>query len=283
MRRAAARASNIMPVPNYIYILFLIVFIVPPKTVAGLLNNETNLRILEKLKARPYYPRELAAEMELSESFLVRRLKAMEEYDIVAGRWETEGGRKVKRYYIKDVTMQLGKDGLEVKSVEAGAPAKFNLQKEALSIVSTFIIAILGFIGIVLSQPVLIVFACLLMAWQMVITASLYRHYHYKTLFTEILFIAISIFIFALDIAVVVHYSPITDSFLTSGLFLLAWCLVFFTVFMFWVRFSQEEKKEWTRDKRDFISSLASASTPVKLFYLLMVLRWRVNEYLGLV
>ena len=86
----------------------------PPKTIASLLNNESNLRILEKLKIKPYYPRELAAEMKLSEPFLVRRLKAMEEYDIVEGRWENEGGRKVKRYYVKDITMQLGKDGLKV-------------------------------------------------------------------------------------------------------------------------------------------------------------------------
>ena len=42
----------------------------------------------------------------------------MEEYDIVEGRWENEGSRKVKRYYIKDVTLQLGKEGLKVTSAE---------------------------------------------------------------------------------------------------------------------------------------------------------------------
>jgi predicted transcriptional regulator len=45
--------------------------------------------------------------MGVSEPFIVRRLKAMEEHDIVEGRWETEGSRKVKRYYVKDVTLQL--------------------------------------------------------------------------------------------------------------------------------------------------------------------------------
>ena len=36
---------------------------VPPKNIASILNNESNLRILEKLKERPFIPRELAAEM----------------------------------------------------------------------------------------------------------------------------------------------------------------------------------------------------------------------------
>ena len=54
--------------------------VVPSKNIAGILNNATNLRILEWLKEKPYYPRELAAEMKVSEQFVVRRLKAMEEY-----------------------------------------------------------------------------------------------------------------------------------------------------------------------------------------------------------
>jgi DNA-binding HxlR family transcriptional regulator len=62
---------------------------VPARDVARLLNNESNLKILDKLKTRPYYPRELAQEMELSEPFVVRRLKAMEAEDIVEGRWDT--------------------------------------------------------------------------------------------------------------------------------------------------------------------------------------------------
>ncbi len=74
------------------------------------------MRILGWLKAKPYYPRELAAAMNVSEQFIVRRLKAMEKHGIVEGKWENEGGHRVKRYYPKDITIQIGDEGLEVKS-----------------------------------------------------------------------------------------------------------------------------------------------------------------------
>jgi len=102
----------------------------PPKNIASVLNNESNLRILEKLKVCPHYPRELAAEMGVSEPFVVRRLKAMEEHGIVEGKWETEGSRKVKRYYVNDVTLQLGKGGLKVTTAEAPVKQEINIFKE---------------------------------------------------------------------------------------------------------------------------------------------------------
>ena len=89
---------------------------VPSKNIASILNNESNMRILGWLKTKPYYPRELAGKMNISEQFIVRRLKAMEEYGIVEGKWESEGGHRVKRYYPKDITMQIGDEGLEVMS-----------------------------------------------------------------------------------------------------------------------------------------------------------------------
>ena len=103
------------------------------KNIANVLNNESNLRILEKLKERPFYPRELAAEMGLSEPFIVRRLKSMEAYDIVEGRWENEGSRKVKRYYIKDVTLQLGKSGLKVSSAEMPKKQGVNFKNDMIA------------------------------------------------------------------------------------------------------------------------------------------------------
>ena len=88
----------------------------PSKNIASVLNNESNMRILGWLKTKPYYPRELAAAMNISEQFIVRRLKEMEEYGIVEGKWENEGGHRVKRYYPKDITLQIGNEGLEVTS-----------------------------------------------------------------------------------------------------------------------------------------------------------------------
>jgi DNA-binding transcriptional ArsR family regulator len=255
---------------------------VPPKSVAGVLNNESNLRILEKLKGRPYYPRELAAEMKLSEPFVVRRLKAMEEYDIVEGRWETEGGRKVKRYYVKDVTMQLGKGGLEVRSAEASKPVRLSLSQEVMKILNTYIVMILGFCGVLLNQPVIVIVVCLLMVWQMAIDIALYRHYHYRVLIAETILMAVSLVAFVYFVAAMVSYSPIAGPIESSGYFQLAWWISFFLAFIFWLRFSVEDAGNWTEDKRDFVSRLDDASVPVKLFYLFFVMRWKISEYFRL-
>jgi hypothetical protein len=249
----------------------------PPKSVAGLLNNESNLRILEKLKNRPYYPRELAAEMDLSESFLVRRLKAMEEFDIVEGRWETEGNRKVKRYYVKDVTMQLGKNGLEVKPAEATAPAGFNLKNEAIKLLVTFYVVIFAFFGFVINQPIIVIAACLLMAWQMAVDVALYRHYHHKTMITEALLLAATIVNF------VSIYVPISVSNNIANIINTAYLICFLLLIIFWIRFSTEEARDLTRDKRIFLSELDDASTPVKLFYLFFMIMWKVREYFELI
>jgi hypothetical protein len=59
--------------------------------------------------------------------------------------------------------------------------------------------------------------------------------------------------------------------------------MIFFILLIYHVRFSRIELVEVTKDKRDFIADLESAAVPVKLFYLLMALRWKINEYFGLV
>jgi DNA-binding transcriptional ArsR family regulator len=251
----------------------------PPKTVASILNNESNLKILEKLKRRPYYPKELAAEMKLSEPFIVRRLKALEEFDIIEGRWETEGSYRVKRYYVKDVTMQLGKDGLEVKSAEAQASTRFNLQKEVLGLLIAAPLVVLGLVGIVLNQPAITEAACLLLAWELVIDAAIYYHYRYKALVTEILLIIIGLGFFISNIMTMIN--PNSSSVL-SGYYGLAYGAIFVIVLILHVRFSMLESRDWARDKPKFISGLDNASILVKLFYLLFVLRWKISEYLGL-
>jgi DNA-binding HxlR family transcriptional regulator len=110
---------NIIPSGTYaknIYAIYYNTISVPSKNIASVLNNESNMRILGWLKAKPYYPRELAAAMDVSEQFIVRRLKAMEEHGIVEGKWENEGGHRVKRYYPQDIILQIGDEGLEVTS-----------------------------------------------------------------------------------------------------------------------------------------------------------------------
>ncbi len=110
---------SIIPSRTYakdIYAISYNTISVPSKNIASVLNNKSNMRILGWLKAKPYYPRELAAAMNVSEQFIVRSLKAMEEHGIVEGKWENESGHRVKRYYPKDITMQIGDEGLEVTS-----------------------------------------------------------------------------------------------------------------------------------------------------------------------
>lgn len=169
----------------------------PSKNIAGVLNNRSNLRILEELKTRPYYPRELAAEMKLSEPFVVRHLKAMEEHNIVEGRWETENGRKLKRYYVKDVKMQLGNDGLKVTSEEA--PAKdsdISLKKEAARLLIW--LPVLAFIvcGVIFDIRVIIAISLFLVAWQLAVDVALYRRYPYKVLVSATFLLLIALISF---------------------------------------------------------------------------------------
>lgn len=255
----------------------------PSKTIASILNNESNLRILEKLKVRPYYPRELAAAMNLSEPFIVRRLKAMEEYEIVEGKWETEGGRKVKRYYLKDITMQLGKNGLTVTSADVQVKSEISMEKEILKFLMMLPILLFAFCGVVFDIPVIIVISCLLFCWQLAVNLALYRHYPYKTLITSIILLAVGTT--SLITVISMHYIHIhlaTNSNTAIGLVFMVIGFAFFMTLIYHVRFSQVEAMEWKNDKRDFISSLDSSSAFVKLFYLPLVLRWKLSEYFGL-
>jgi DNA-binding transcriptional ArsR family regulator len=258
---------------------------VPSKNIASVLNNQSNLRILEKLKTRPYYPRELAAEMKLSEPFIVRRLKAMEEYGIVEGRWETENGRKVKRYYINDIKMQLGKDGLKVTSEEAPAKGSdISLQKEAARLLMW--LPVLAFIacGSIFNIPIIIAISVFLIAWQLAVDIALYRHYPYKTLISaSFLLLAALISFFGSMAMQYYHIDTLRQPRDDVGI---AWGVIgaaFFIGLIYHIRFNMIESKAFTDDKRDFIEVLDSASIPVKVFYLPLVARWKLSEYFNLV
>lgn len=260
----------------------------PPKNVAGVLNNETNLRILEKLKGRAYYPRELAAEMKISESFVVRRLKAMEECGIVEGRWESEGSRKVKRYYLMDVTMQLGKGGLEVTSGEAvpvSVPkSDISLRKEVLGLLVILPIILLALYGSITGQPVLIIAVGLLFVWQIADNLAFYRNYRYNTLVIGAFILALFILSQALTLAMIFfHVDYISQTHEDIGLIYAAWGIVFLGAFVYYVRFSQAEARDLAADKKDFIAGIDTASAPVKIFYVPLVFGWKIKEYFGLI
>jgi hypothetical protein len=257
---------------------------VPPKTIASLLNNESNLRILEKLKLKPYYPRELAAEMKLSEPFLVRRLKAMEEYDIVEGRWENEGGRKVKRYYVKDITMQLGKDGLKVTSFEAPVTGEVDMRKEAARFMLSLPVIIVAIYGFTSGNLTVLALLLSYFVWVTLINIALYREYRLKNHLTAIimLLIGITASLTTIGIRYVSFNLPDNIGELIAIIYAVI-VFVFIMSFIYHVRFSQIEARAMIRDKRELIASLDSASVPVKIFYLPTVIKWRIHEYFGLI
>ena len=254
------------------------------KNIAAVLNNESNLRILEKLKVKPFYPRELAGEMGLSEPFIVRRLKAMEEHDIVEGRWESENGRKVKRYYVKDIRMQLGKDGLKVTSAEATPGGKIDMKKEATRFFLRLPLILIIFYGVVSQNAVILSVTCLYCIWLIAMNAALYRNYPYKNIVTGIALLVAGLI--SMSTILVIRFIPIdllVDSSLPIGLFYAGIGFFFFMGMIYHIRFSMVEAGEMNADKRELIGSLGSASMAVKLFYMPMALRWKINEYFNLV
>ena len=256
----------------------------PPKNVAGLLNNESNLRILEKLKVKAYYPRELAAEMKLSESFIVRRLKAMEEFDIVEGRWESEGGRKVKRYYLKDVTMQLGKDGLKVTTgaapAKGGDGLKNGIVRFLIYLPALLVIFVGGFFHVAPIEAA--TFA--LFVWLIAIDATMYRQFHYKTFLAGGMLLAIAVVSGLIQLTLpYFHYDPSTQPSTLYGLIYAFIGLACLIDIVYFISFYQSEIRDMNLDKRGFVAGLHSKPLSAKLFYLPLVLRWQLNVYFGLV
>lgn len=253
----------------------------PPKNIASILNNESNLRILDKLKVKPYYPRELAAEMGLSEPFIVRRLKAMEEHDIVEGRWEAEGTRRVKRYYVKDVTLQLGKDGLKVTTTEMPVKKGIDIKKEMFGrLLKLPLLAVLVY-GLVFNVPVLIGILFVIVVWYLLINIAYYLAYRFVTSLLSIIIYAVGTFVVGgmlladyLTLAVPPEAAAVSTALLAAVLVL---------VLVYQSRYYQLECDGLFKGTSDLISSLDDAPIYKKLFYLPVVIKWKVNEYFGLV
>jgi DNA-binding transcriptional ArsR family regulator len=250
---------------------------VPARDVARLLNNESNLKILDRLKARPYYPRELAQEMELSEPFVVRRLKAMEAEDIVEGRWESEGSRKVKRYYLKDVKIEYGREGLKVSSEEMPAPpAKktIDLKKEMIGRLIKLPLMVVCLAGIVLNIPVILVAMLGLVLWYTLITAGFYRRYHYTSSLLSIPVYAFSTMMIGSilvgdAVQIVIPLSAIFGFF----------AIILVYIMLYQARYYQLELEEMLDTTGTFMEGLDNEPWHVRLFYLPMALKWKLAEY----
>lgn len=253
----------------------------PPKNIASILNNESNLRILEKLKVKPYYPRELAAEMGLSEPFIVRRLKAMEEHDIVEGRWEAEGTRRVKRYYVKDVTLQLGKDGLKVTTAEMPVKKGIDLKKEMLGrLLKLPLLAVLVY-GLIFNVPVLIGILFVIVVWYLLINIAYYLEYRFVTSLLSIVIYAAGTLVVG-GILLADYKAPAVPAEAAAiSTALLAAVLVLVLVYQ--SRYYQLEREDLFKCTGDLLSSLDDAPIYKKLFYLPVVIKWKINEYFGLV
>ena len=233
--------------------------------------------------------------MKISEQFIVRRLKVMEEYGIVEGKWEREGKYRVKRYYPKDITMQIGKDGLEVTSDNASemVPAEKKwkyLKKELISSLLMISWTPLILCGILLDSPILIAVPCIFLIWWATNNLVFYRSYKLKKLIVLIpaaLIAATLLMVRASIIYIVgknfyVHYSSLTMVIL---LFLIVFITLFINNCLNIYLYSTYRTKDanMIRSKREFISSIYPKPLYIRLFYLPIISTWKLNEIFNLV
>lgn len=252
------------------------------------------MRILGWLKAKPYYPRELAAAMNVSEPFIVRRLRAMEEHGIVEGKWENEGGHRVKRYYPKDITLQIGDEGLEVMSdydpkISPDKKWKY-IKKELINALLMFLWLPLVICGVLIDAPILIVIPAIFLIWWAINNIAFYQEYKPKSLNIFIpaaLLLAICL-LYRAFLVYTLGYSfkfPMTRIDIILMLFL----IVFFTLFInnfiiiFQYNSYQIQVENLARSKREFISNIQPAPLYIKVFYLPMIMAWKINEHFHLV
>ena len=124
--------------------------------------------------------------MKISEQFIVRRLKAMEEYGIVEGKWEREGNHRVKRYYPKDIKLQIGDEGLEVTSdydpkISPDKKWKY-IKKELINSLLMFLWLPLVLCGVLFDAPILIVIPSVFLIWWATNNIAFYQEYKPKQL-----------------------------------------------------------------------------------------------------
>jgi hypothetical protein len=208
----------------------------------------------------------------------------MEEFKIVEGRWETEkNGRKVKRYYVKDIKMELGKDGLKVTSGDKPERKTIDPGREAIRFLVSLPMIVFIASGFFFVQPVILAISCLLFLWQLTISVAMYRTYRYTSTLMAILLLIVGIVSTLTFIWLIVLHNtwPAQASDLGGAIY---FCIgvVFFYGLVKHIQFSQIEKKDMLNDNKELIENLDTSSIPVKIFYLPFVTRWRLKEYFGL-
>jgi len=288
---------NIIPSCTYakdIYAIYYNTISVPSRNIASVLNNESNMRILGWLKAKPYYPRELAATMNVSEPFIVRRLKAMEEHGIVEGKWENEGGHRVKRYYPKDITLQIGDEGLEVTpdhdpTISPDKKWKY-IKKELINALLMFLWLPLVLCGVLFDAPILIVIPAIFLIWWATNNIAFYQEYKPKSL--NILIPAALVLAICLLYRAFLVYTlgssfkfPMTRIDIIIMLFLIIFATLFINNFIMIFQYNsyQIQVKNLAKSKREFISSISPAPLHTKMFYLPIITTWKLKEYFDLV
>ncbi len=266
----------------------------PSKNIAGILNNESNLLILRWLKTKPYYPRELAGKMNISEQFIVRRLKAMEEYGIVEGKWESEGNHRVKRYYPKDITIQIGDEGLEVTSeydpkISPDKKWKY-IKKELINSLLMFLWLPLVLYGVLFDAPILIVIPSIFLIWWATNNIVFYQEYKPKSL-NILIPAALLLGILLLYRAFLVYTLgdsfkfPMTRIDIILMLFMIIFATLFINNFIIIFQYNsyQIQVKNLAKSKREFISSIYPKPLYIRLFYLPIISTWKLSEIFNLV
>jgi DNA-binding transcriptional ArsR family regulator len=253
---------------------------VPARNIASVLNNESNLSILEKLKIRPYYPRELAGEMGLSEPFIVRRLKAMEEHGIVEGKWETEGARRVKRYYIKDVNIKLGREGLEVTTNDVPPKKQINIKNEIIGTIIRLPLIILLLCGIFFNIPIIVAAVSIFFIWNAAIDFAFHKNFKLKTPLLSLI-VNLSMAVLLAAIAVQSLLAGTSQEILAVTMIVLL--IVALVAIVYRSRFYQMEVGELLEDMTDLLARIEKSPFYVKLFYLPTVVRWKASEYFDLI
>ena len=286
-------------IPSYscakdIYAISYNTISVPSKNIASVLNNESNMRILGWLKAKPYYPRELAAAMDVSEQFIVRRLKAMEEHGIVEGKWESEGGHRVKRYYPKDITLQIGDEGLEVTSdhdpkISPDKKWKF-IKKELINSLLMFLWLPLVICGVLFNAPILIVIPSVFLIWWATNNIAFYQEFKPKSLniFIPAALVLAICLLYRAFLVYTLGYSfkfPMTRIDIILTLFLIVFATLFINNFIVIFQYNsyRVQVESLTKSRREFMSSISPAPLHTKIFYLPMITTWKLKELLNLV
>ena len=247
------------------------------RDITRILNNESNLKILDKLKEKPFYPRELAAEMGLTEPFIVRRLKAMEEHDIVEGRWETANNRKVKRYYLKDIKIEYGRCGLTVSSKDAPVKKSINMRNELIGRVAKLPVAALFVYGILFKVIPIILLMLIIAAWYAANMIAIYRKLNFNTHLLSLIMFGLILTLIPVMIADEFNIVSITSE--TAYIIIIFTLASLMFVMMYQGRFYQMEYESMIRDMKDLMADLEEAPVYVKIFYLPTVLKWKISEY----